>query len=192
MRPLTDIELELLLEQHQRSAAAGDADMLQMADVDLRACRLAGRDLRRVAFSDAELSGCDLRGAMLGGARLARVRAVQADLTGSSLFEASLADVDLSGAKLDDADLSAGELHRANLTDATLARAALTKATIIDCVLDNAILREARGLRLLVLRGSMRNVDVSGAEFGHAIFRAVDLEGTDLSRAARQGLVLPG
>jgi uncharacterized protein YjbI with pentapeptide repeats len=190
MKPMTDAKLHRLLDDYSEALAHGEEAMLELHDIDLRPCALAGRDLRRIRFVEVEISGCDLQGALLGGARLERVRAVDANLTQSSLVLTHLADVDLRGAHLDDADLGAAELVRVDLRGASLAQAVMVKAEMIDCIVDGASMSKVNAKRLTVTRGSMRDVDVTGATFPEAIFSEVDLAGTDVSVADMGSAVL--
>ena len=99
-----------------------------LVGLDLRAARLAGRDLSRTDLRDATLDGADLTGTDLTGACLRRAnirRAVLrgANLAGADLTGTNLTGADLRGANLTGALLDTTALHNADLRDADLAGA---------------------------------------------------------------------
>jgi uncharacterized protein YjbI with pentapeptide repeats len=95
--------------------------------LDLRNTMLAGADLRRAIFVNADLRGATLRRALLDEADFTK-----ANLRGANLEHADLPNANLSGANLVGANLRNADLLGANLTNAELQDSELDGAKITD------------------------------------------------------------
>lgn len=113
----------------------------------------AGRDLQKVQWQGASLSGgrfdgANLAGAVLRDAGLANASFERALLSGADLRNAMLAnadfsDADMKNARLDDANIINGDFRRADLSAASLRRARLINADFDRAQVDGADLRGA-------------------------------------------------
>jgi uncharacterized protein YjbI with pentapeptide repeats len=99
-----------------------------LANCQLQAADLHGRDLSNADLSRSQLEGANLGNANLGGA----------DLSEANLAAANLQQANLSAAHLEHANLSGADLTHANLRDANIADASLEGAVLTDASLGQA------------------------------------------------------
>jgi len=104
---------------------------------------LAGADLRGVDMSELNLDECDLAGAVLDGARFAGASLVRSNLAGASLLGADFSYANLDRADMEGADATAASFVSATLRRANLGRCRLHRADLSDADISHANLYEA-------------------------------------------------
>ena len=150
---LSDGELALLLESHERFVAGQGGKRAQLPYVDLSDMDLAGRIL-----TGADLSGSILDGACLSNAQLEGAVLTGCDMRGADLRGANLRHANLRGACLSDANLDGADLTEADLRPGIYGRAQVT-----------------RGVTTVVQE--TRPGDVAGANFSGATLDRARLDG---------------
>jgi uncharacterized protein YjbI with pentapeptide repeats len=164
-----------------------DADLLQLAGVDLRGASLPDANLQGANLSGADLSGIEFCGADLRGADLRDAEFRRADLTGARLAGARLQHADLWSADLTGADLAGANLGHANLREACLVRSKLDRANLANANVGEARLQEA------TLRGAqLKETNLWGANLVGVDLRGAGLEGSTLVGASLGRAILDG
>jgi hypothetical protein len=108
-----------------------------------RRLELAGADLRGVDVSELNLDECDLAGTLLDGARFVGASLVRSNLAGASLLGADFSYANLDRADLEGADATAASFVSATLRRANLGRCKLHRADLSDADISHANLYEA-------------------------------------------------
>ncbi len=168
----------------------------------LEAIHWPREDLRKVQFSDADLSSAELFFSNLDGAV-----ATHADFNHASLLDASLTNFQGGGADFSQADLTAvrgggasflsaqlvgAKLDHAQLSGANFLSADLTGASLCAAILSEADFREAK-----LTEADFTEAELRGANFANQILREsiltnACLRGANLCGADMEGMQLVG
>jgi uncharacterized protein YjbI with pentapeptide repeats len=170
-------------------------------------------NLRDAKMSGMDLSDTDMRNANLYGAVLDRANLTDTNLTGAVLSEAILEDANLSKAILRNADLRVANLRNANLFRADLDDADFTGANLTganlrgtnrdkaatplpqdDITPDPAIAKMAirAQIEAALANGTLKELNLVGADLSELDLGFVDLSDTDLTGANLTGAKLFG
>jgi uncharacterized protein YjbI with pentapeptide repeats len=173
-----------------------------LSHADLRAVKLAERNLRAKAhaanymkadfWKGAKLDFANLNGADLGGARLMGADLTAADLNGANLSGANLADALLGIAKLSGADLSLATLCGADLTATDLSGANLSGADLLGANVTEANLSGANVSGADLRAADLMSTNLRGANLRGADLKIATLVNTDLTLADLTGCRVHG
>ena len=135
-----------------------------MTGADLSGADLSGADLSGAILAHADLSGAILAGAVLAGASLGKAKLASADLSEADLSEAIISGADFSGADLSGADLSGIDLvQETTFVEADLSGAKAPELYVLECDFSRANLAGADLQKTTVLRSTLEEADLSGA-----------------------------
>jgi uncharacterized protein YjbI with pentapeptide repeats len=157
--------------------------------VDLTGANLAGMDLRSLDLREAlmeavDLSGADLAGANLTGACLARANLSRAALGGAIFRDANLAQARFEGVSgAEGVDFSNASLYGADLSGADLSGAMLGGATLLELIVKDTTLARIRGEKLIFMKIALGSTSFAGANMPGSVFLECALDGADFSKA---------
>ena len=101
------------------SAIASDAEHVHLSRSTVTGVRFTAANLRRLELTDVQLTNCDLAGTVLEELALNRVAFVGCRLSGADLGEANLADVRFTDCQLDELGLRMARTERLLVTGGT-------------------------------------------------------------------------
>lgn len=143
-------------------------DSAQCPHANLTDCRLPGVDARNAVFARATFSKCVLADAIFDAS----------DMAGATLLGCEATRTRFEGANLKGLrTLKGTDLRQANLN-----RAQLEKASMQDTNLSQATLRES-----CLVRGFLKNCDLTGTDAWHLQARRADFTGSRIVRASWRG-----
>ena len=187
----------LALIANRMPGVSVDLSKRRLSGLDLSGVDLSGTDLRWARLNRTDLRGANLRGARLDNAWMIEANLEGADLTNASLFASQMQRARLVGATLRNAriiaNLSRAEASGANFDGADMAAdmrnqsMGLMRTVLRSATADGASFRGTKAGRIDAEFASLRDADLTRADFTGA-----KLAGADLTGANVHGMVITG
>lgn len=160
--------VELIADSDYADLVVDDADF---AGVDLTGTSFVGCTFRRGSFANAVLRAARFDRCSFTGVDLSNV-----DLCDAEITRTIVADSKLLGASFAEATLFGVQVRDTLATMLGCFRASVRKVSFVGCDLVDSDWREAQ-----IVESALVRCDLSGAQFGQAGARALDIRGSVLS-----------